>query len=269
MNKRFLIGANFKMNKTVRELGEYMEGLASWEFLKGGVRVDIVIFPPLVVLGGFGFSVWKGFEGLPVYWGGQNMYFEDSGAYTGEVSGWMLRDMGCEYVLIGHSERRHHFREEEGWVGLKLRKALDIGLKVILCVGELKEDREYGRSEEVVCRQLEVALEGVDIEGVRGVRIAYEPVWAIGSGISAGVKDISLMHGLIRRKMLELYNEEVARGLVIQYGGSVNMGNVGILMDQEGIDGVLVGGGCLDLEHFKGLIKRVGERLGRGIGGLD
>ena len=264
MNKRFLIGANFKMNKTVKELGEYMEGLGCWEFLKGVVGVDIVIFPSLVGLGGFG--VWKGLEGLPVYWGGQNMYFEDSGAYTGEVSGWMLRDMGCEYVLIGHSERRHHFREEEGWVGLKLRKALDIGLKVILCVGELKEDRDYGRSYEVVGRQLELALEGVDIGSVRGVRIAYEPVWAIGGGVSAGMKDISGMHGWIRGKMEELYSGGVARDLVIQYGGSVNMGNVGILMDQEGVDGVLVGGGCLDLEHFKGLIEKVSGKLGQGMG---
>ena len=182
--------------------------------------------------------------------GAQNVYFEGYGAYTGEVSGEMLQELGCDFVLVGHSERRRLFMESEVLVAQKVRKALGLGLGVVLCVGELLEDREKQRAEKVVAQQVQSALQEVDLELMSRFHVAYEPIWAIGTDRTACSEDVEKMHDCIRQQLAQRYSAALADQVPILYGGSVSSKNVMDLVNQSNIDGVLVGSASLDLEHF-------------------
>ncbi len=237
-----LIVANWKMNKTPSESTSYVR-----EFLKLVDGVDlgdlgVGIAPPFTSLQ----AVSELLEGTPVSLVAQNMYFEDSGAFTGEVSPVMLKELSCSFVILGHSERRNIFGETDDLINKKVLAALSHGLFPILCVGELLEDRESGREKEVVSRQIKSCLSGVEGKVV----VAYEPVWAIGTGRTPTPSDIESMHGFIR----DVLSSMPVDPLVI-YGGSVNEKNASEILSVEGVDGVLVGGASLDPSRFFGIVK--------------
>lgn len=189
-------------------------------------------------------------KGSNIILGAQNIAAAEEGAHTGETSVLMLREIGVEVVIIGHSERRHLYGESDGVINSKLKLALSNGLESILCVGEKLEERESGEAESVVQRQLEVGLTGVTPEELKRVTLAYEPVWAIGTGRTATPEDVGMIHRHIRQLLNRLYPDGVADGVVIQYGGSVKPGNVKTLMDVDEVDGVLVGGASLSVDSF-------------------
>lgn len=186
--------------------------------------------------------------------GAQNMHPEAKGAFTGEISAEMLRDSGAEFVLLGHSERRHLFGESDEFVNQKVHRALQSGLIPVVCIGETLEQRRAGKTEAVIDAQLDGSLKGLNGQEVKGLILAYEPVWAIGTGETATPDQAEEVHAHIRRKLRELWGEEVADQVVIQYGGSVKPQNAGELMAQANIDGVLVGGASLDVETFAQIV---------------
>ena len=213
--------------------------------------VDVAVFPPFVYLD----EIARSLAGSRVRLGAQNMCVEDSGAFTGEVSAAMLRDVNCTLVILGHSERRHVFGESDELVGAKVRKALAAGLEPILCVGETQGERQDGQTETVVRRQLVTGLDGVSKADVARVTIAYEPVWAIGTGLTASPEQAGDVHNYLRGVLAGLYSDPIAEAFRIQYGGSVNAGNAAQLMAQPSIDGALVGGASLKADSFAGIIE--------------
>jgi triosephosphate isomerase len=182
------------------------------------------------------------------------MYFEDSGAFTGEISASMLKSVGCEYVLIGHSERRTIFGEPDEVINKKIKKALEHNLKPIFCVGELLEQREDGTTMDVVKNQILNGLKDITPEQLSEIIIAYEPIWAIGTGKTATPEQAQEVHAAIRELIVENFSEDVADNLIIQYGGSVKPDNAGELLSKKDIDGALVGGACLKADSFLGII---------------
>lgn len=248
MRKPFLAG-NWKMNKTVDEAVKLAGELV--EAVKGVEDRDILICPTFPCLT----EVSKVVKGTNVKLGAQNMYFEDSGAYTGEVSADMLLSAGCDYVIIGHSERREYFGEGNEIVNKKTRKALEKGLLPIVCVGEKLEEREAGKADAVVTDHVEGAFKGFSKEEALKITIAYEPVWAIGTGKTATPDDADAIHAVIRKVLAGLYDQETADAIRIQYGGSVNDGNVDSLMNMPNIDGALVGGASLKAESFSRIVR--------------
>lgn len=237
-----LIAGNWKMNKTVSESIEFAR-----DFVKAVSNVtdrDILICPPFTSL----YPVSEIFNGTNVRLGAQNMYFEEKGAFTGEISPLMLKDAGCSFVILGHSERRHIFGESNELINKKVLSAVSHGLVPVLCVGELLEEREEGKTFDVVGSQLEEGLKGVsaDSEFV----IAYEPVWAIGTGKTATPELAEEVHRFLREKLSELFGSEKAESVRILYGGSVKPENVDGLMAMNNIDGALVGGASLKVESF-------------------
>ena len=208
--------------------------------------VEVAIFPPAVYIE----ELSRSLAGSPIRVGGQDCCEETSGAFTGEVSAPMLADSGAELVIIGHSERRHVYGETDEKVAQKVRQALDAGLDVILCVGELLEEREAGQTEEVVRRQLSKGLEPVSAEEMARLVVAYEPVWAIGTGHTASPAQAGEVHSFLRRFVEGLHSAHIAQSLRIQYGGSVNPANVAELMSVPDVDGALVGGASLSAEKF-------------------
>jgi triosephosphate isomerase len=212
--------------------------------------VDVAVAPPFVYLP----HVVKALDGSPIRVGAQNMCDQPKGAFTGEVSGAMLRDVGCTFAILGHSERRHVYGETDALVNAKVHLALEVGLEVVLCVGETLEEREAGRTEDVVHRHLTRGLEGVDATGLAGVTIAYEPVWAIGTGHTATPEQAGEVHTYLRGVLEALHGERVAETTRIQYGGSVKPDNVRELMGVDGIDGALVGGASLDPDSFAAIL---------------
>lgn len=186
--------------------------------------------------------------------GAQNMHWEESGAYTGEVSGQMLKSIGVEYVIIGHSERRQYFAETDETVNKKLISALNCGLKPIVCVGETLEQRENGEAKNVVTKQIELALRNITDEQVANTIIAYEPIWAIGTGKTATKEDADEMIGTIREKISNIYRQSTADRVIIQYGGSVKSSNASELFSMPNIDGGLVGGASLKPEEFSKIV---------------
>jgi triosephosphate isomerase len=190
----------------------------------------------------------------PLVVGGQNMYFEREGAFTGEVAGPMLKDLGCRYVILGHSERRHIFGETDEGVAKKVRAAFSFGLVPILCVGELLEERDAGRTEAVVRRHVTSGFEGLAKDEARQVVVAYEPVWAIGTGRTATPQQAQDVHAFIRRLLADLYGADLAQAVRIQYGGSVKPDNTADLMRQTDIDGALVGGASLKADSFAKIV---------------
>jgi len=212
-------------------------------------HVDLAVCPPAVYLDAVSGVV----AGSKVALGAQNIYHEDEGAFTGEISAAMLLDVGCRYVILGHSERRHILGESDQDVNKKMHAALAAGLLPILCVGELLEEREAGRTVDVNRRQLVGSLEGVSAEQMVQVTVAYEPVWAIGTGKVATPQQAQDVHADLRTWLADRYNNQVAQAVRIQYGGSVKPGNAAELLSQPDIDGALVGGASLKADDFLGI----------------
>ncbi len=239
-----IIAGNWKMYKTVGEAVDLVKALL------GGLQVgkdrEVVVCPPFTAL----YAVRPLLVGTGVALGAQNVYYEREGAYTGEVAPGMLVDVGCSYVIIGHSERRQYFGETDADVNRKLHAARAAGLRPIVCVGESKPQRDAGEAEPIVTGQVRAALEGVSAEQMADVVIAYEPIWAIGTGDTATPADAQAMHLAIRHTLAELYGDAVAQTVRIQYGGSVKPDNIDDLMAQPDIDGALVGGASLKAESF-------------------
>ncbi|MFC1957798.1 triose-phosphate isomerase [Chloroflexota bacterium] len=242
-----MIAGNWKMNTTAGEaitlVNEMRRGLDAID------GVDKVICPPFVSLS----VVRELIKGSSIGLGAQNLYFEEKGAYTGEISPLMLAEL-CEFVIIGHSERRQYFDETGEIVNKKLRAALKVGLKPILCVGERLEENEAGRTAEVVTEQLQSSLAGIDNTG--DLIIAYEPVWAIGTGKAATGEQANETMGLIRQNIARLYGDEIASEVRILYGGSVTADNAVEFVKQSEIDGALVGGASLKADQFLGIVKQ-------------
>lgn len=249
--KRYLIAGNWKMNKTVSEGVELAKGLV--ENVKDVKDRDILICPPFTIL----YPIYQVIRGTNVKLGAQDVFYEDSGAYTGEISPTMLKDVGCEYVIVGHSERRHVIKETDEVINKKVKASLKHGLKVILCVGELLEEREAGKTLDVVKTQVVEGLKGISNDEIKNVVIAYEPVWAIGTGKTAKPEDAQEVHSYIRKLLSELYSKEIADDTLIQYGGSVKASNIDELMAMPDIDGALVGGASLVLDEFTRIVKFV------------
>ncbi len=244
-----IIAGNWKMNKTAEETKALIEGLKP---LVGDVKdVDIVVCPTFVNLA----TAAQALAGSNIKLGAQNMHFEKSGAYTGEISADMLLAFGVKYVILGHSERRQYFGETDEGVNKKTKVALEAGLVPIICVGETLEEREAGITSEIVCKQTKLALLGLSAEQVAGVVIAYEPIWAIGTGKTATADDANETIGAIRGAVKEVYGENCAQSVRIQYGGSMKPSNASELMAKPEIDGGLIGGAALKAEDFAGIVK--------------
>ena len=241
-----LLAGNWKMYKTVPEATALAEALLRG--LEGSPARDreVLICPPFTAL----YPLGQLLRDTPIALGGQDIFYEDQGAFTGAVSPPMLRDVGCSYALVGHSERRQIFGEDDRLINRKLHAALRHGLRPILCVGETKPQRDAGQAESVVVAQVSAGLSDVGAAGLQNVVIAYEPVWAIGTGDTATPDDAQSMHATIRRTISELYGAGAAEQVRIQYGGSVKPDNVDELMGQPDIDGALVGGASLTAESF-------------------
>ncbi|MBI5464772.1 MAG: triose-phosphate isomerase [Ignavibacteriales bacterium] len=249
MRKKIIAG-NWKMFKDLRETEDLVRGLTSrLTFdLKGN---QVIICPPFTSLA----LASKLIEGKPVELGAQNMHPEDEGAFTGEVSPNMLKSVGCSYVILGHSERRQYFGETNESINKKAKKAIASGLTPIVCVGELLEEREKGITEQVVGTQVRGCLKDVPEAEVERLILAYEPVWAIGTGKTATPQQAQAVHQFIRKTLGQLYNWTVAEKVVIQYGGSVKPENAAELLKQPDIDGALVGGACLKPDSFVAIIQ--------------
>jgi triosephosphate isomerase len=215
-----------------------------------GHKAAVAVIPPFVYLQ----AVVKILSSTRVAVGAQDIYFEAKGAFTGEISASMLKDVGCTYVLCGHSERRHVIGESDELVGKKVSGAIMGGLLPILCVGELLEEREAGRTAEVVTRQIEAGLAGLSGEKFSAVTIAYEPVWAIGTGLTATPQQAQEVHSLIRGLIADMYNGEQAKEVRILYGGSAKPSNASELLGERDVDGLLVGGASLNAEDFVAII---------------
>ena len=246
MRKKVIAG-NWKMNKLPNEAISFIEELAP---LVKGTENEVVLCVPYTNL----FYALLTVQGTNIKIGAQNMHFEENGAYTGEVSGEMLKSIGVEYVIIGHSERRQYFNETDETVNKKLKKALTVGLKPIVCVGENLEQRENGTAKDVVTKQTELALKGIKPEEVKKVIIAYEPIWAIGTGKTATKEDANETIKWIREKIQEIYGNDVANSVIIQYGGSVKSSNAKDLFTMSDIDGGLIGGASLDAQEFSKIV---------------
>lgn len=243
-----LIAGNWKMYKTIGEATALVRDLLAG--LGPLTDREAIVCPPFTALAAVASLVAGSQLGL----GAQNCYPEAQGAFTGEVSPVMLADIGCRYVIVGHSERRQYFGESDVFVNRKLRAALAHGLRPIVCVGESKPQRDAGQAEPIVTAQVRAALVEVTAEQMPDVVIAYEPIWAIGTGDTATPADAQAMHAAIRATLAELYGAEVAAAVRIQYGGSVKPDNIDELMAQPDIDGALVGGASLQAASFLRII---------------
>ncbi len=244
MRKKYIAG-NWKMNMTPSAGAAYAASLAQ-ALKEAGADVKVMIAPPFVTIP----AVVEAVKGTPIIVAAQNMNDHLSGAYTGEVAADMLKDLGVTNVILGHSERRAIYGETDELINAKVLTALAQGMDVDLCVGETLAEREGGKLEEVLTRQVTEGLKGVKPEEMSRVTIAYEPVWAIGTGKTATPEDADAAHAFIRGLVEKLYGKSVAEELIIQYGGSVKPSNVKALMAKEHIDGALVGGASLTLEQF-------------------
>ena len=243
-----VVAGNWKMNKTPAETGAFIKELAP---MVEGAAAQVIACVPFVCLP----AAVEAAKGTNIKIGAQNMHFEDSGAFTGEVSADMLTSMGVEYVIIGHSERRQYFAETDVTVNKKLLKAIEKGLKPIVCVGESLEEREQGITIDLIRSQVKIAFMNVSAEDAKKVIIAYEPIWAIGTGKTATDEQANEVCGAIRAVVKELYGKEVADEIIVQYGGSVKPSNAAALFGMSDIDGGLVGGASLKAADFTGIVK--------------
>jgi triosephosphate isomerase len=251
--RKKLIAGNWKMNKTVPETENLLRDLKNALQAKPVNGVDILVCPPFTSLVPAKNALGSGAR--KIYLGAQNMSEHDDGAYTGEISVGMLKAAGCEYVILGHSERRQYFKESDELINKKAKKALSAGLNAILCVGETLAEREGGITNEVLTKQAKGVLFGLSAAEMEHVVIAYEPVWAIGTGKTATSEQANDAHKLIRGLVAGLFGAQAAGKVVIQYGGSVNAGNAAQLLHQSDIDGALVGGASLKVDSFMSIIE--------------
>jgi triosephosphate isomerase len=247
--RRLIIAGNWKMNKTVAEAQDLVLGLK--RDLSGVKEVDIVVCPPFTALS----EVSKAIIDSNIRLGAQNMSEHNYGAYTGEIAAGMLKECSTRYVILGHSERRQYQKESDELVSRKALAAHAAQIKPIVCVGETLEEREAGNTERIVERQIKGSLAGLTSEQMEETIIAYEPVWAIGTGKTASSAQAQEVHAFIRKKLTFMYNETVARRVRIQYGGSVKPQNARELMGQPDVDGALVGGASLEERSFSDIIK--------------
>jgi len=250
--RRWMLTGNWKMHNTIGESVDLARAIV--EGIPGRPDGDIVIAPVFTALS----AVHEVIKGRGVSLAAQDVFSEEKGAYTGEISPTMLKDAGCDYAIIGHSERRKYFGETDGTVNAKMKKALASGLKPIMCVGETEEEREKGITEFVIGCQVKKGLFG--IEGLVGVTIAYEPVWAIGTGKNATPEQAEYVHAFIRAILSETYGNGRSEEVQILYGGSVTPDNIGRLIETKNIDGALIGGASLKSESFISIIRAVSGR---------
>lgn len=251
MNKKYrkaIIAGNWKMNMTPSEAVAAVKKTA--ELTEGKNGCDVILCVPFVDIA----PAVEAAKGTHVKIGAQNVHFEAKGAYTGEVSAAMLLECGAEYVIIGHSERRQYFGETDETVNKRLKAAIAAGLKVILCVGEVLEERQSGITKEIVSMQTKLDLAGVGAEDMKNIIIAYEPVWAIGTGLTATPEQADEACGIIRGVLEGLYGKDTAESVTIQYGGSMNDGNAAELLSKYHVDGGLIGGASLVPEKFDKIV---------------
>lgn len=247
MRKKIIAG-NWKMNNDINESQSLVSGIISG--LGNDDNCEVIVCPPFTSLNEVNSLV----KDSPLKLGAQNMFFEESGAYTGEISASMLKSVGCEYVILGHSERRTIFGESDELINKKIKKAIESGLKVIFCIGETLAQREEGKTDAVVKNQIINGLQNITSENLKTITIAYEPIWAIGTGKTASPGQAQEVHAFIRNLIEEIYSKESAENLIIQYGGSVKPDNAASLLSQPDIDGALVGGACLKPDSFLSII---------------
>ena len=251
MNKakrRVVIAGNWKMNFTPKEAKKFIKDVTP--LVAGKDECDIIFCAPYVTID----AAMKAAKGTNIHIGAENVHFEDHGAFTGEVSARMLKEIGVEYVIIGHSERRQYFNETDETVNKRTKAALAAGMKVILCLGEVKEQRLAGITDEVVGMQTKLDLAGVTEEELKNVIIAYEPVWAIGTGLTATPEQADETCGAIRKVLGKMYGKNVAETVTIQYGGSMNDKNAKELLSKVNVDGGLIGGASLVPEKFAAIV---------------
>ena len=245
--RRKVIAGNWKMNMLPADTINFIEGLAS---RVKDTESEVILCVPYTDL----FYAWHATEGTNIHIGAQNMNREEKGAYTGEISGQMLKSIGVEYVIIGHSERRQYFAETDETVNKKIKSALANGLKPIVCVGETLEQREAGQTEQIVTSQIEKAFKDIPASSLEQIIIAYEPIWAIGTGKTATKEDANTTIMQIRKKLAEIYGQNEAERVIIQYGGSVKSSNAKELFEMSDIDGGLVGGASLKADEFSKIV---------------
>ena len=246
--RKYVIAGNWKMNMTPSETGAFIRELAP--MVEGKDKCDVVLCVPFVDIA----TAVEAAKGTNIKIGAQNVHFKESGAYTGEISGAMLKETGVEYVIVGHSERRQYFGETDETVNLRTKAGLAAGLKVILCLGELLEARQAGITAEIVSMQTKLDLAGIPAEDLSRIIIAYEPVWAIGTGLTATPDQADEACGIIRSVVADLYGSEAAEAIVIQYGGSMNEKNAADLLAKENVDGGLIGGASLKTDKFTAIV---------------
>jgi len=252
MTRKPMIAGNWKMHMTTREARDLVTGILQQTEDVDPARVDILVAPPYTALS----TVSELLADTPVLLAGQNMHWEEKGAFTGEISPVMLKDVGCSYVIIGHSERRQYFGESNETVNKKLHAAFAHDLTPLLCVGESLEQRETGQTFSVIEEELEIGLNGLTTEQLQSMILAYEPIWAIGTGKTASPEQAEEVHAFIREWLGERADKETAQAIRILYGGSVKPENIEGLMAKENIDGGLVGGASLKADSFAQIVKR-------------
>ena len=250
MRKPFVAG-NWKMNTDSHSSISLAEGIVSGSSDIAGQHVSVAVFPPSVYLP----SVFKALNTSNIAVGAQDFYFEPDGAFTGEISVAMLKDIGCTFALCGHSERRHVIGESDELINKKVTAAISGGVLPVFCVGELLDERKASQTNEVITRQIKNGLAGLNAEKISAATIAYEPVWAIGTGLTATPQQAQEAHELIRNLLAEMYDARLAEEIRILYGGSVKPENAAELMRQKDIDGVLVGGASLKADDFLTIIQ--------------
>ncbi|HEY9167725.1 MAG TPA: triose-phosphate isomerase [Candidatus Kryptonia bacterium] len=248
--RKKIIAANWKMNKDLNETSDFISAFRK-EMNDYNAAAESVICPPFVALD----VAAKSLQGTKFKLGAQNLHYENDGAYTGEISVRMLKSVGVQYVIVGHSERRQYFGETDEIVSKKVKKALSGDLKVILCVGESLSERDGGVTEKVLERQVKAALNGITTQQVSSLVIAYEPIWAIGTGRNATPQQAQDAHAFIRTTVAKIFDKDTAAQLTIQYGGSVKPDNAAQLLSQPDVDGALVGGASLTADSFAKIVK--------------
>lgn len=247
--RRPFIAGNWKMHKTIREAVDFAQHLVV--VCGQSSEREVVVAPPFTALS----AVAEALRGSAIHLSAQNLHDKPAGAYTGEVSVKMLVDAGCEYVIVGHSERRALFGETNDFINRKIESAISLGLRPIFCIGETLEERDKEQTCAVVKRQIKEGLNNLTTDDITHVVIAYEPVWAIGTGRTATPEQAQGVHAYIREIIGRIYGEHSSGNIAIIYGGSVNPGNIGGLMAQPDVDGALVGGASLDIESFIRIIQ--------------
>lgn len=248
--RRPIIAGNWKMYKTIGEAVELIEGLKAE--LKNEDSVDVIVCPPFTAI----HKIAELLEGSKIKYGAQDMFWEEEGAYTGEISPKMLKDLGCEFCIVGHSERRAYFGETNETVNKKVKAALKYGLTPIMCVGERLEERDSGKTFEVIKDHIEGGLKGLNADEILKVVVAYEPVWAIGTGRVATPEQAQEAHKFIRGLLEKVYGRQISLQVRIQYGGSVKPDNIALLRSGEDIDGALVGGASLKSKDFAEIVRK-------------